>query len=75
MREAVEPGTLHLVSTPIGNLGDVSDRLREILRSAGAIACEDTRRTLTLLSALQIPRPSHFFPCHDHNEQIGRAHV
>jgi len=48
---------LHVVATPIGNLGDVSARALECLRSASLIACEDTRRTWQLLSHFGIPRP------------------
>ncbi len=48
---------LHIVATPIGNLGDLSPRALETLKSADMIACEDTRRTWTLLSAFDIPRP------------------
>ena len=43
-------GTLWLVGTPIGNLGDLTDRARRVLRDAEIIACEDTRRTRQLLS-------------------------
>jgi 16S rRNA (cytidine1402-2'-O)-methyltransferase len=53
----VSAGTLRLCGTPIGNLGDVSTRLREALAAADIIACEDTRRTRALLSALGIPAP------------------
>jgi 16S rRNA (cytidine1402-2'-O)-methyltransferase len=49
------PGTLWLVGTPIGNLGDVSDRAGRTLRDAEMIACEDPRRTRKLLSHLGIP--------------------
>jgi len=48
---------LHVVATPIGNLGDLSPRALEVLRSASLIACEDTRRTWQLLSHFEIPRP------------------
>ena len=48
---------LHVVATPIGNLGDISARALECLKSAGMIACEDTRRTWQLLSHFGIPRP------------------
>ena len=48
---------LHVVATPIGNLGDMSERGLAALRSASLIACEDTRRTWQLLSHFGIPRP------------------
>lgn len=51
-------GTLRVCGTPIGNLGDVSERLRAALAAAAVIACEDTRRTRALLSALGIPAPA-----------------
>ena len=44
-----EGGRLLVCATPIGNLGDVSDRLREVLRTADVVYAEDTRRTATLL--------------------------
>jgi 16S rRNA (cytidine1402-2'-O)-methyltransferase len=48
---------LHVVATPIGNLGDISARALECLKNAQMIACEDTRRTWQLLSHFGIPRP------------------
>ena len=48
---------LHVVATPIGNLGDLSPRALEALKGAAIIACEDTRRTWQLLSHFGIPRP------------------
>ena len=48
---------LHIVATPIGNLTDLSPRALDALKTADLIACEDTRRTWGLLSALNIPRP------------------
>ena len=48
---------LHVVATPIGNLGDLSPRAVEAFRSAALIACEDTRRTWQLLAHVGIPRP------------------
>jgi 16S rRNA (cytidine1402-2'-O)-methyltransferase len=56
-------GTLWLVGTPIGNLGDISERARETLARADVIACEDTRRTRALLTHFTInaPRLMSFF--------------
>ena len=48
---------LHVVATPIGNLGDMSPRAVAALKGASLIACEDTRRTWQLLSHFGIPRP------------------
>jgi 16S rRNA (cytidine1402-2'-O)-methyltransferase len=52
----VVAGTLFLVGTPIGNLGDITDRARETLASADVVAAEDTRRTGRLLATLGIRR-------------------
>ena len=51
-------GTLRICATPIGNLGDVSPRLRETLAASAVVACEDTRRTRALLAALASARRS-----------------
>ena len=61
-----QPGRLDVVATPIGNMGDLSDRAREALRSADLIAAEDTRRTLGLLQHLGIAKP--LLSLHSHNE-------
>ena len=48
-------GTLYLVATPIGNLGDFSPRARQIMCDVDFIAAEDTRVTKKLLNALDLP--------------------
>ena len=50
-------GMLYLVPTPIGNLGDISQRCRETLENADFIAAEDTRVSLKLLNHLEIKKP------------------
>jgi 16S rRNA (cytidine1402-2'-O)-methyltransferase len=57
---------LVLVSTPIGNLEDISERARAMLRGCDLVLCEDTRRTGHLLNALQIK--ARLESLHDHNE-------
>lgn len=59
------PG-LYLVSTPIGNLGDITLRALDVLRHVDRIACEDTRQTQKLLNHFQIATPT--VSCHEHNE-------
>jgi 16S rRNA (cytidine1402-2'-O)-methyltransferase len=51
-------GALILVATPIGNMGDLSPRAIEVLRTADAICCEDSRRTGRLLAHAGINRTS-----------------
>ncbi len=62
----VRAGTLHVVATPIGNLGDLSTRAREVLSTVAAICAEDTRHTRQLLNACGIDKP--LLAVHEHNE-------
>jgi len=48
------PGTLYVVATPLGNLGDLSARASDVLRTVGVVASEDTRRTGNLLAHLSV---------------------
>ena len=59
---------LHVVATPIGNLGDLSPRGLDALRGAAVVACEDTRRTWQLLTHFGIPRPKEMFSYRQGNE-------
>ncbi len=61
-----QAGTLYVVATPIGNLGDLSPRAREVLATVAAICAEDTRHTRQLLSAFGMERP--LVAVHEHNE-------
>ena len=61
------PGTLYLVATPIGNLGDVSARAAQTLGSVDFIAAEDTRVTLKLLGHLGIKKA--LLSYHEHNRR------
>src|SRR6185295_6809220 len=63
---AVNSGRLAVISTPIGNLGDLSPRAREELAAAELVAAEDTRRTGQLLTTLGLSRP--LVSLHEHNE-------
>lgn len=60
--------TLVVVGTPIGNLGDLSPRVVDALRTADVIACEDTRRTRKLLSHAGIAAEGRLRAVHAHNE-------
>lgn len=58
---------LLLCATPIGNLGDLTPRVREALSCCDAVYCEDTRRTLTLLNHIGIKKP--LVSCYRENER------
>lgn len=60
-------GTLYIVATPIGNLGDITLRALETLKIADAILCEDTRVTSKLLAHYAIKKP--LVSCHEHTDE------
>ena len=64
---------MHLVATPIGNLGDISLRALWVLNSVDRILCEDTRVTARLLAQFGITKP--LDPYHDHNADRVRPSV
>ena len=65
-RSHVSPGCLYVVSTPIGNLADLSERARAVLAQVDRIAAEDTRTSRKLLGAYGIQTPC--VAVHEHNE-------
>ena len=67
---STEPGTLYIVSTPIGNLDDISARAVQVLGEVDVVAAEDTRHSARLLEQLGLQK--FLLSYHDHNEQ-GRS--
>jgi len=68
-------GRLVLVSTPIGNLGDLSSRAVDVLARADIVCCEDTRRVRALLSAAKVAAGRRLVALHGHNEAARTAQV
>jgi len=64
-------GTLFVVATPIGNLGDLSPRALETLKTVAAICAEDTRHTRQLLAHFGVDKP--LIALHEHNEGDAAA--
>ncbi len=67
-------GTLHLVATPIGNLGDLSPRAVQVLSTAALVCCEDTRRTGRLLQHAGV-HAARLAVCNEHTETSRIADV
>ena len=65
--EGMSSGTLYVVATPIGNLGDLSRRAEDVLKSVQIVAAEDTRRTAVLLQHIGHRAPE-LLSVHEHNE-------
>ncbi len=68
MNEESKQGILYLIGTPLGNLGDISERSKSILADVDIIACEDTRKTGKLLDYLGI-KGKKTISYHDHNKE------
>lgn len=66
-------GTLYVVATPIGNLGDFSPRAAQVAASVSLIACEDTRVSGVLLHHYGIKTPT--TPYHEHNAEAARPRL
>lgn len=64
----MDPGTLVLAATPIGNTDDASPRLRRLLADADVVAAEDTRRVQALAARLGVRIGGRVLAVHDHNE-------
>jgi len=60
-------GVLYVVATPIGNMGDISPRARQILAAVSVVAAEDTRHSSQFLRGLGLERP--MLSLHEHNER------
>ena len=67
-----QTGTLYIVSTPIGNLGDITRRSLELLGKVRLIAAEDTRRTRILLNHYQIRTPLSSFNSYNQAKKSGQ---
>ncbi|PAU79950.1 16S rRNA (cytidine(1402)-2'-O)-methyltransferase [Halovibrio salipaludis] len=73
MAETLQKGTLYVVATPIGNLGDISTRAAWVLAGVDRVLAEDTRQTRRLLEHLDLHKT--LTPLHEHNEDRQLATV
>ena len=72
---ALRPGAITLAATPIGNMGDLTDRLRRALATADIIAAEDTRRLRALVQRAGIRVVASLVSFHEHNERDRAAQL
>ena len=68
-KNRIEPGTLYLVATPIGNMADLSPRARKVLCGVDLVAAEDTRVSGMMLRNIGSDRP--LFSYHEHNKKAA----
>jgi 16S rRNA (cytidine1402-2'-O)-methyltransferase len=73
MTKTAQNGILYVVSTPIGNLGDITYRAVEVLRQAGLVVVEDSRHSAKLLQHYDITASRYVL--HDHNERENSIHL
>ncbi len=69
------PGRIVLAATPIGNVGDASSRLVELLATADIVAAEDTRRLHRLVQSLDVAVSGRIISYHEHNEATKTAEL
>jgi len=67
----MESGRLEIIPTPIGNLGDITNRAIEVLSSCDLILAEDTRTTRNLLRHLGVDKPLKSFHLHNEHKAVG----
>ncbi len=66
---------LYLIATPIGNLGDITERAKALIPTLDVLCCEDTRHTGNLVNLLGIERPKLYVANHEHNERNMAARI
>ena len=67
------PAKLYLCATPIGNMGDITQRVTDVLKNVYAVYCEDTRNTGAMLKRLGIK--ARLEACHEHNEEASAERI
>ncbi len=65
----MDPGKLYIISTPIGNLEDITHRALRVLGESAVLACEDTRVTRKIFARYDVEHPGRLISYHEHNEE------